>query len=222
MKRSCPDEETLAAYVDGLLSQMERTRVEEHILACDLCLEEFVVAGSYAGGEHGSGPVPAPVGLSDAAVRLINRQNDRWYRSLWFKAKRLFGALWQSNPAHYLVGSGTGWQMSTVRGVRKAGFAELVHIHRSLDGLEADVEVERTGPRRAQIRVRLPGGDEDNKRLVRVTLDRDGREIWSSLLKGGDLVFEDLEFGRYTLIFSRNGKTMDAYPFEIRETGRGR
>lgn len=222
MKRSCLDEETLAAYVDGLLPQMERTRVEEHLSACDLCLEEFVVAGSYLRGDHGSESVPAPVDLSRAALRLVNRQNDRWYRSLWFKAKRFLGDLWQKNPVHYLAGSGTGWQMSTVRGVGKAGFADLVHIHRSLDGLEADVEVERTGPRRAQIRVRLTSGNEDSKRLVRVTLDRDGREICSSLLKGGDLVFEDLRFGRYTLIFSRNGKTMDAYPFEIRETGRGR
>lgn len=35
----CPDEETMACYIDGLLSKEEIEQAEEHIQACDRCKE---------------------------------------------------------------------------------------------------------------------------------------------------------------------------------------
>lgn len=36
---SCIDEETMACYIDGLLSQEESKQVEKHIAICDRCKE---------------------------------------------------------------------------------------------------------------------------------------------------------------------------------------
>jgi len=36
---TCIDEETMACYIDGLLSEEEIKQVEEHIAICDRCKE---------------------------------------------------------------------------------------------------------------------------------------------------------------------------------------
>ncbi|MEW6008224.1 MAG: zf-HC2 domain-containing protein [Candidatus Omnitrophota bacterium] len=43
-KRRCPDEETLACFVEGLLSRKERNRIIKHLLGCDRCLEYLVMS----------------------------------------------------------------------------------------------------------------------------------------------------------------------------------
>jgi len=35
----CPNEETMACYIDGLLPKEEKEQVEKHIQACDRCKE---------------------------------------------------------------------------------------------------------------------------------------------------------------------------------------
>ena len=53
---------------------------------------------------------------------------------------------------------------------------------------------------------------------IRVTLKKGERELCSSLFSGGRVLFEDISFGPYTLIFARNGASLGAYPFEIKES----
>lgn len=40
----CPDEETLACFVDSLLTKSERHRVIKHLLKCERCLECVIAA----------------------------------------------------------------------------------------------------------------------------------------------------------------------------------
>ena len=35
----CPDEETMACYIDGLLSKEEAEEVDKHLVICDRCKE---------------------------------------------------------------------------------------------------------------------------------------------------------------------------------------
>ena len=39
----CPDEELLAAYTEGGLSEAERDRIEEHLVVCGKCIDSVVV-----------------------------------------------------------------------------------------------------------------------------------------------------------------------------------
>jgi len=55
-------------------------------------------------------------------------------------------------------------------------------------------------------------------RNARATLKRGRREIGSYPVSEGYVVIEDIDFGRYNLLFSRNGTEMGRYHFEIRET----
>lgn len=41
--KACPDEETLACFVDGLLNKKEQIRIIKHLLGCDKCLETVLL-----------------------------------------------------------------------------------------------------------------------------------------------------------------------------------
>jgi hypothetical protein len=41
---SCPDEETLACFIDGLLNKKEQNKLKTHLLKCDRCMEAVALA----------------------------------------------------------------------------------------------------------------------------------------------------------------------------------
>ena len=71
MKATCPDEETLTDYLEGRLSEKERSQVETHLSECETCLEEIVVANGLAQGRDRFELDPVPNEVTEAAVRLV-------------------------------------------------------------------------------------------------------------------------------------------------------
>jgi len=57
-----------------------------------------------------------------------------------------------------------------------------------------------------------------HKEGIRVTLSRAERELFSHLLGGGHVLFEDVTFGHYNLTFSKDGVIMGKYFFEIKDS----
>ena len=49
---TCPTEETMACYIDDLLSKEEIEQVEKHIQACDRCREIVEVTRKIGEGEE--------------------------------------------------------------------------------------------------------------------------------------------------------------------------
>jgi len=221
LKTPCPDKETVAAYLEGFLPPTEKHRTEAHLSACDACLEEVFIGRLLMKQSEVTAPSGVPSYVTDAAVNQIIRQNENWYRSLWGRLKQLIRRFRARRVDFFRPMPAGALQISTVRGNRKKAFNDLVHIHRAFEKFETDIEIEKTGPSRAHIRIQL-SSDSPITRAIRVTLKRGDREIFSSLLKDGHMVFEDVAFGRYTLVFARNGGELGIYPFEIMETGRGR
>jgi len=43
-KEPCPDEETLACFIDGLLNRKEGEKIRSHIIHCQRCMEVVVIA----------------------------------------------------------------------------------------------------------------------------------------------------------------------------------
>jgi len=82
---SCPDEATLAAYLNGVLSKPEAERIEGHIADCYFCLENLRIA-------YLSDTLYREGNLSDSDERIINKakgiaklktDNKRLKRNLW-------------------------------------------------------------------------------------------------------------------------------------------
>jgi hypothetical protein len=221
MKTLCPDEEMFVDYLEGRISNDERTGIEEHLSDCDTCLEEFIVAGNLERAEEGFQSDPVPAGVTQAALHVINSQTltpsglliERFKRSI----KDLYA--WLSiffNPAIW-----RGWGFSQIRGSKKVVYKDLIRLKKIFREIEAEIEIEKKGEDRTLIRVRLEG-DIRNKEDVRATLKKGDREISSNLFNRGYAVFEDVPFGHYSITFSRNGVILGEYFFKIKETHYGR
>jgi hypothetical protein len=98
-------------------------------------------------------------------------------------------------------------------------YKDLVRLRKTFGGMEMEIEIEKTGENKALIRVKPAG--ESHREEIRLTLRKGSREISSGLLSRGHVVFEDIPFGRYSIISSRDGVILGEYLFKIKETHYG-
>lgn len=45
----CPDEETMACFVEGLLNKKEQERLQDHLIKCDKCMEIVLLVTNLRG-----------------------------------------------------------------------------------------------------------------------------------------------------------------------------
>jgi hypothetical protein len=212
-KKSCPDEERIADYLEGRLSAGDKEAMDVHLSECELCLEELVIAGKAV---RDAAEAPAvPLGVTEAAVRLVaGRTPGAAERSL----KDSIAAYAEKISDYVRYSLPWRWQHATIRSSKVESAPDLVMIRKVFKEIEAEIEIEKTGEDKAHIRVKA-GGREKNG--IRVTLKKGEREISSQLLGGGYALFEDIPFGRYEIVFSTNGSELGTYTFEIRESRHG-
>jgi len=221
MKSTCPDEETLAAYVDGLLPEHLKTDVESHLSLCDTCLEEFTLTNRMLrGGDPASEACTPPLSTTQSAVHLVARQNARSTRSLTEKVRDILDAL-HRRLVEPLRLNGLRSAPVAVRSQENALTADLFRVKKHFKGIDTDIEIEKTGKNIAHIRIRVSDENESGNG-IRVTLKRGDRELCSSLISGGHVLFEDISFGPCKLIFDRDGASLGAYLFNIKESPNGK
>jgi hypothetical protein len=216
MKRDCKYETWLPDYIEGTLDEAVTDTLEDHMADCSVCLETASLLTVLRRQEEGLNldPVPPELTLSAlASIRARAEEDNTALKRLAIKAQAM---------GHLALGSLRAlfdgpWQLSQARGPETGVNEALVRVKRRFKGVAVEIEIEKTGPRTALLRILLP--DPPPKwRNARVTLKRGRREIGSYPLNEGYVVIEDIDFGRYNLLFSRNGTEMGRYHFEIRET----
>jgi hypothetical protein len=221
MKIPCPDEERLADYLEGRLSEQGRSQMEEHLSDCQICLEGLVITNSLARGRGGSELDPVPDKVTEAAALLVASQSTTSYGSAIEKLKRFvkdFGprmsdALWLKPPGK--------WRLAPIRGSKRQASENLVCLRVPFKEIETEIEVEKIGTGKAQIRVRFPEANKPRE-AIRVTLKKGEREIASYPLDGAYVLFENIPFGHYGICLAENGNNLGTYVFEIKETRHGR
>jgi len=212
-KKSCPDEEMIADYLEGRLSVEDKDGLDAHLSECELCLEELVISAKALRNAAESPPVPSSV--TESAVRLVKG------RSAVVAKKSLRESVAdcaEKISAYFRYSFPWRWQHATIRSSRTAAAPDLVIIRKVFREIETEIEIEKTGEEKAHIRVKVTGR---GKNGIRVTLKKGEREISSQLLSGGYALFEDIPFGKYEIVFSTNGSELGAYTFEIRESRNG-
>ena len=221
MKKSCPDEEILAAYVEGLLPEDQRPRMEAHLSECDACLEEFKLTNSMVRGGDRFDADTVPPEVTRSAAHLVNRQNAMSGGVLEGKIKRSLNNLYSRLSGLLRLPVPGGLRLATIRGSRKTVSDDLFRINKSFREFDTKIEIEKIGANTAHIRVRLFVNNGSSNR-IRVTLKRGERELCSSLFSGGRALFEDISFGQCKLIFDRDGVSLGAYLFDMKETRNGK
>jgi hypothetical protein len=212
-KKLCPDEEIIADYLEGRLSAENKEALDVHLSECERCLEELMTVRKALRVQADWEAVPSSV--TEGAVRLVTRQTAGVAEK---GLKESIAACAEKISDFFRYSFPWRWQQATIRSSKIAAAPDLAIVRKVFKEIEAEIEIEKTGEDKAQIRVRV---GEREKNGIRVTLKKGEREISSQLLSAGYALFEDIPFGRYEIVFSTNGSELGSYTFEIRESRHG-
>jgi hypothetical protein len=220
-RNSCPDEETIAAYLEGRLSSEEEEALDAHLAKCELCLEEFVIGSNVL--KETAEPAKAPSNVTEGAVKLVPGQSVGSPRlTLGVAVKNLketIAAYTEKLSAFF--GCSFPWRMqqAMTRSLKTPSPSDRDNPKFVFPEIQAKIEIEWKGAEKADIRVTFA---EPGKNAIRVTLKKGGRDIASLLLRGGEGFFEDIPYGRHDgIAFSAGGSELGYYTFEIRESRHG-
>jgi len=216
MKMSCPDEISLAQYLEGSLSEKDRSRMEEHLSVCQICLEGIVVTHGLIRrkGEFELEPVPAEV--VESAVRLITGWNYNFFGWLINEFEESVKNLGSRIANGLRLRPWTRWRPAPIRSLKRVASENLVSISVPFKGIKTEIEIEKTESGKANIRVIFPK-DYKPEKLVRITLKKGDREVASYLLDGDYVLFEDINFDHYGISLTEDVVKLGTYSFEIKE-----
>jgi len=218
MDKKCLRAEEIIDYIEKRLPDRARTRAEKHLSECDECLEEAVMAmGVVRGGDLAEfDPVPAQVtrgaikAVKESRQRSLPEELGRFIKKIKVELNRI---MHQTLPVQ-------GFSLVPVRGEKTIVSDDLIRIKKSFSGFDAEIEIEKTGEKKACLKVMVKGKVADNP--IRVSLFRSERELFSYLTNGTNALFEDIPFAEYVLTFTRDRSKIGEYLFEIKESRHGR
>jgi len=222
MKTRCPDDEKLADYLEGRLSAEDRSDMDAHLSDCDACLERLMIGQHLA--LHSEIP-HAPAHVTETAVRLVGNLNTEPGGALREKAGSVFRGIC-SKVSDYL--SPMSWGDPLPAGVRGGQDAaeDYVRVRKNFREAEVEIEIEKAAADAAHVRVFLEdqakAGGPYKTDGIRVTLKKREREISSQLPDDGYVVFENIAFDHYELVFTQHGSAIGTYSFELMETRHAR
>ncbi len=211
----CPGEEVLAEYVLGTLSGRPRQALERHLAACGRCARTVCSAAALheEGEQTAAAPVPEP--LLKALRSHIPRPQPpllaRLFRRFLEKAgpvrRRLESLISFRQPA-----------LAYVRGRKKAISKNLIVLEKTFSEIKLTIEVEKTGPRCADIKV-IATHPRTGTRFhgVRVDLWSGRQERASFVALRGETLFERIPFGTYRIVARDDRSTLGTVRLSIKE-----
>ncbi len=213
MRNHCPNDEYLMDFVEGRLSDRQRGKIEAHLAACDLCREQVGVCAELVYGDVAADEVPAPDHLAQRVLdRVVHRSATASGTGLLDRTRR-----WVAKGVAVLervVPQGEP-QWVHVRG--EAGVTDhLIHREKRFQDVTLTIEIEKSGAGQALIRVATATGGQTASTL-RVALFKGEREVASMMLGDAPVIFEEIPFGVYSLLFARGSSKIGEYAFEVTE-----
>lgn len=187
MTHRCPDEETFAAYFDGLLSPLETSHLHTEIGQCSDCQRLVGALGLVLAAEpvdaFESAP-PVPSALTDRALEL-------WPTNLMDRALRV-AIRWIGDKLLPCAGALQPLEAAavTVRGSASPGVgpqpADELRYQLTIGELPVEIDLETDGPTEIALHIR-PLAPPPTGLLVRLTADGQTRAISTLGLSGTTL-----------------------------------
>jgi hypothetical protein len=220
MRQQCPNDERVIDFIEGRLSEEDRSDLEKHLSACEMCLEELVITNNIVAGKDIYELELPPAEFTDAAVNLVTGRNPLPYSVLIDYVNKFFSKLCSHMVNPIRLWPWGRWNPAPLRGFKVAAGEDYVCLEVSFKDLKTEIEVEKTGVNKANIRLSLDNSIKNLKSL-RVTLINDEREVASDLLNGTYVFFEGIPFGHYSISLAVDNVTIGTYGFEIKESYHG-
>jgi hypothetical protein len=214
MKNKCIREEHIVDYLENRLTGALLDQVERHLSECDACLEAMLVIKNISVDQQLLPLEHVPGNVTDQAVAsVLEFKQGPPALGIVKQLKRKGSNL--KNALYDLIRLPPS-KMVHLRSSSEASVHRPVILKKSLIDSEAEIEIRKEGDQTASIRVALIRKD-DRNRPVRVTLLEGDREISSYPLTDPAL-FEGVLFGKYILLFTREGVKTGEYRFRIEDS----
>lgn len=219
MQPKCPDEERLADFVEGRLDAEARAEVESHLAVCDECLEAVTTARAITRGAVDAGRLkPVPEEVTREAFERVSGSSSGPTGGLGKRLRRRLEEIYAGVQQTLAPLVGLEAEPVPIRGTRHDLSDSLIRLQKTFKEATVDIEIQKMGPRRADIRVAIVNAAAGTAEL-RATLRRGGRDVASLRFDGGTALFEDVAFDRYRLVLSRERTPIGVYSFELRGEG---
>jgi hypothetical protein len=220
MRQQCPNDERMIDFIEGRLSEEDRSCLEGHLSACEICLEELVIANNIVAQKDLYELEMPPARVTDAAVNLVTDPYPLPLSVFLDNVIKFFSKLGHHIVNLIRIWPWKRWNPATIRGFKVVASEDYACFEVSFKDVKTEIEVEKTGINRANILLRL-NNPTKNPKSLRITLKNGEREMASYLLDGTYVVFEDIPFDRHSIALAEDNVTIGTYSFEIKESYHG-
>ncbi len=210
MKSNCIDIGTLDAYMNGQLSDKERRETEEHLLLCDDCMEEALLANILLNDSELTRYEPGPADRVRLAYQGI-KEKIRTKLSDW---------LTHASPPDWLL-----CNPSPVRSSADVSTAiASILVRKDIHDLQTEMYVEKGDDGNARVWIKVLKDDKPAKNIS-LTLLKDGEVPFARFLSRDYVLFEKQPFGNYSLTLEGKLSETEAwfqtppYHFEMNDAG---
>ncbi len=201
----CLDVAMLAGYVDGQLTEDERSEVEDHMMDCDLCMEALAVSKTLINEmDLAAYETAAARNVVSAVIENVKKKIDSFYG--WVADL--------ASPAWFMEFAPSAVRSSPSAEQTRAA----VLVTRRMGNLQAEMYVQKSRMDAAFMAVKVTTGRK-NAQNVCLTLAREEGGLQARYVTRDYEVFDNLGFGTYNLIVEQNADEKGAYMFHIDEEG---
>lgn len=214
--KKCPDHNLLVSYIDGVLRDADKNKVERHLLECSHCVDLVVIHHKIKEAETHEAVADVPPFLVNRARGLVpEKETTEGFFDIVLKfARETIEII--TNPGN--LGISYAAAPVPVRGEKKKLTSNHISLHKTFPDMESDVEIAKT--RDGLVNIRILNRDIRSGRPVegaRISLFNPEREVASHIAKKGEVLFEGLGFGIYVFKISRKGSEIGHISFIIKE-----
>jgi hypothetical protein len=193
-RNNCPDEETLAAFLNAALAMEACSRIEAHLSHCSFCVDDLVAAHKGAQSEDLEN---IPRRLIESALALIPGR-----KTLFDLTVRLVrGSIELIETSARVIPA----PVAVLRGEALPAQGNMLQVEQEVGRFRVSVELDLTEAGTCQVvaDVREPSGEPAEG--VRLSLSSGEREQASFLTRHGVVVFDRIAPGEYSIAVSEAG-----------------
>ena len=214
--KQCPGEETLADYLGNRLPAAAQQALEQHLCQCGTCLEAIIACAALPEEQDQESIAAIPGRATQKVLSPIGAEGTGLLPALWTRIAAVCRSLVNSLTEIIFFKQP---EAVHVRGNRRAISPNLVVIEKTFEEIQLEIEIEKTGERTANIKVRTISPDAGARvDGARINILKDSREIASFITAGGEALFENITFGEYTITVQHGEKRLGHLLLAVKES----
>jgi hypothetical protein len=201
--------------MENRLSEDDRLLLEAHLLDCDACLENLVLGKTLARNMEQSELESVPYYVTQSAMLLVNELNTSLIKKTGKTVKKICSAI-----SDYLTPEFGNVQpiAAAIRGTSGSLSEHSQEVIKRFKGIKIKIQIdpfysEQRDHQHGTIKVSLMVPSHTLQSNIRVSLKKEERELASYLLNPGEVLFEEVPWGTYHLVFTKDGTNIGEYAF---------